>query len=187
MKKIIAICGKAGSGKDTIANYLINNHNFKKESFAASLKDAVSAVFDWNRHLLEGDTTASREWRESINQWWADRLNIPHLTPRWVLQNWGTEVLRTGFHDDLWIASLEHRLSFSNQISNNIVISDCRFPNEFAMIKKLNGIVIKVERDNVLSVSDHVSEHAWNDFNFDYTIDNNGSLSELYKQVNPLI
>lgn len=56
---IIGITGLIGSGKDTIADYLITSHSFKRLSFASSLKDAVSAVFGWNRDMLEGTTTAS--------------------------------------------------------------------------------------------------------------------------------
>ena len=61
--KIIALCGFMGSGKDTVADYLANIHHFRKESFANTLKDAVSIVFGWDRVLLEGSTQESREWR----------------------------------------------------------------------------------------------------------------------------
>jgi cytidylate kinase len=91
-KMLISITGFIGSGKDTVANYLTTNHGFKKESWAGSLKDAVSNVFGWDRELLEGTTKYSREWREEIDPWWSERLAIPHLTPRWILQQWGTDV-----------------------------------------------------------------------------------------------
>ena len=39
---IIGICGLIGSGKDTIADYLVEQHNFQKMSFADKLKDAVA-------------------------------------------------------------------------------------------------------------------------------------------------
>ena len=97
---IIGLVGLIGSGKDTVADYLVNVHGFRRESFAGTLKDAVAAVFGWDRTLLEGRTRASREWREQVDTWWAARLNMPDLTPRWVLQYWGTEVMRRGFHDD---------------------------------------------------------------------------------------
>ena len=42
---IIGICGLIGAGKDTIADYLVNVHGFRRESFAGTLKDAVAAVF----------------------------------------------------------------------------------------------------------------------------------------------
>ena len=53
---IVGIVGNIGEGKDTVAEYLVKNYDFTKESFASSLKDAVSAVFGWNRFLLEGQT-----------------------------------------------------------------------------------------------------------------------------------
>lgn len=140
---IIGFVGQIGAGKDTAADYLVNFHGFRRDSFANSLKDAISIVFGWDRALLEGRTTESREWRDQVDTWWANRLNNPNLTPRWVLQYWGTEVCRVGFHDDIWIASLENRL---RKTSDNIVISDVRFPNEIAAIHKSGGIVVRVKR-----------------------------------------
>ena len=66
---IIGICGLIGAGKDTMADYLVNIHQFRRESFANTLKDAVSAVFGWDRDLLEGRTRHSREWREQVDAW----------------------------------------------------------------------------------------------------------------------
>jgi len=208
---IIGICGLIGSGKDTIADYLQNIHQFRRESFAHTLKDAVSAVFGWDRELLEGRTRESREWREQVDPWWAERLGMPHLTPRWVLQFWGTEVARKGFHDDIWIASLENKL---RKTHDDIVISDCRFPNEIRAIKNAGGIVIRVVRgpepvwfELARSVNDgpknlnwsraktelekykiHASETAWIGTEFDYVVDNNADgLDNLYAQVKHLV
>jgi hypothetical protein len=124
---IIGVCGFIGSGKDTIADYLVNIHGFRRESFANSLKDSVAAVFGWDRVMLEGRTRQAREWREQRDEWWSQRLDMPNLTPRWVLQHWGTEVCRMGFHDDIWIASLENKL---RTVQDEVVISDCRFPTK---------------------------------------------------------
>ena len=140
---IIGICGFIGSGKDTIADYLVNLHHFRRESFASTLKDAVAQVFGWDRTMLEGRTKQAREWRERVDPWWAERLGMPTLTPRWILQYWGTEVCRAGFHDDIWIASLENKLRHSQ---DDVVISDCRFPNEIKAIKNTGGRVIRVVR-----------------------------------------
>ena len=57
---ILGICGLIGAGKDTIADYLVNIHEFRRESFANTLKDAVAHVFGWDRELLEGRTKQSR-------------------------------------------------------------------------------------------------------------------------------
>lgn len=201
MTKIIGVCGFIGSGKDTAADYLVNFHEFRRDSFAATLKDAVGAVFGWDRELLEGRTKEAREWREQIDPWWAKRLDMPELTPRWVLQYWGTEVCRKAFHNDIWIASLEARLRNSK---DNIVISDCRFPNEIKAIKEANGKVIWVQRGELPSwhimagkanngdivaaeklkqLGIHASETAWVGTDFDAIIDNNSSIDNLYTQL----
>jgi hypothetical protein len=208
---IIGICGFIGSGKDTIADYLVNLHHFRRESFANTLKDAVAQVFGWDRTMLEGRTKQAREWREQVDPWWAERLGIPHLTPRYILQQWGTEVCRKGFHDDIWIASLENKLRNSK---DDVVISDCRFPNEIQAIKQSGGIVVRVVRgpepewyDAAVSVNRgpngnstwalsgrrleqlgvHASETSWVGTKFDVVLDNNSTLDDLYQQVKRLV
>lgn len=203
---IIGICGLIGSGKDTVADYLVNVHGFRRESFAGTLKDAVSSVFGWDRTLLEGRTKASREWREQVDPWWAARLNMPDLTPRWVLQFWGTEVMRRGFHDDIWIASIENKIRNS---ADDVVISDCRFPNEIGSLRSIGGIILRTCRgpepewydlalqENLEQSEDarwklierkvHVSESAWIGTEFDAELNNNGTMTELYAQVDDII
>jgi hypothetical protein len=207
---IIGVCGLIGAGKDTIADYLVNIHQFRRESFANTLKDAVSAVFGWDRELLEGRTKHSRAWREQVDPWWAERLNMPDLTPRWVLQYWGTEVVRRGFHDATWIASLENKL---RKTTDDVVISDCRFPNEILAIKQAGGMVIRVHRgpdpewyplaesvnagptniswslskDQLSKYNIHASETAWIGTEFDAVIDNNSTMDHLFAQINDLV
>jgi hypothetical protein len=202
---IIGVCGFIGSGKDTIADYLVNFHEFRRESFASTLKDAVAAVFGWDRTLLEGRTKEAREWREQVDPWWAARLDMPTLTPRWVLQYWGTEVCRKAFHDDIWIASLENKLRNSR---DHVVISDCRFPNEISSIKNAGGQIVWVQRgalpewyelavdanrgsnvalNELKRLKIHASETAWVGTGFDAIIDNNSTIDELYQQAQTLV
>jgi hypothetical protein len=206
---IIGVCGFIGSGKDTVADYLVNVHHFRRESFAATLKDAVSAIFGWDREMLEGRTRSSREWREQPDVWWSQRLGR-EITPRWILQHWGTEVCRTHFHDDIWIASLENKLR-TNQ--DDVVISDCRFPNEIAAIRRAGGKIVRVIRGPEPSWYDHAvkynagpskigwalgrhalekanvhaSEYAWVGTAFDAVLDNNSSVDALYQQITSLV
>lgn len=207
---IIGFVGFIGSGKDTAADYLVNFHGFRRDSFANTLKDAVSAVFGWDRVLLEGRTKEAREWRERVDPWWAERLNMPHLTPRWVLQFWGTEVCRQGFHDDIWIASLENKM---RKTGDDIVISDVRFPNEIKAIKNAGGKVIRVvrgpdpdwyqdawnvnegptnmswaiSRARMESLKIHSSETSWIGRGIDHEIDNNGTIDQLFDQIKSLV
>jgi hypothetical protein len=207
---IIGIAGFIGSGKDTIADYLITFKGFKRMSYAEPLKDAISAIFGWDRELLEGTTKYSREWRDQIDPWWAERLDIKHLTPRWVLQQWGTEVGRRAFHDDIWIASIENKLRHAK---DNIVISDCRFPNELQSIKNAGGITIRVSRgtnpvwyDAALDYNKgfytagypvakrlleehnvHASEYSSVGLDYDYHVDNSGTVDELHRKIDSII
>lgn len=177
---IIGVCGDIGSGKDTLASILIEEKGFIKLSFAGALKDAVSVIFGWDRDLLEGLTKESREWREKIDDWWSNRLNIPELTPRWVLQNWGTELFRNYFHQDIWLASVENKI---NKLSNkNIVITDCRFSNEIETIKRLDCKIICIKRDSC-KTGHHISDIAWKNTNFDEVIENNGSLEDFKRVI----
>ena len=206
---IIGFVGFIGSGKDTAADYLVNFHGFRRDSFANTLKDAVAAVFGWDRVLLEGRTKEAREWREQRDEWWSDRLG-KDITPRHILQYWGTEVCRQGFHDDIWIASLENKM---RKTGDNIVISDVRFPNEIKAIKNAGGQVVRVVRgadpewyqdawnmnqgptNMSWSISKmrmeqrkiHASETAWIGKGIDLEIDNNGSIDQLFAQIKNLV
>jgi hypothetical protein len=211
---IIGITGFISSGKDTAANYFVAQHGFKRDSFAGALKDAVASVFGWDRELLEGLTPEARIWREQVDPWWSTRLKIPKLTPRWVLQYWGTNVCRFGFHDDIWIAALENRLRHRN---GHTVISDVRFPNEIQAIRNAGGIIIWVKRgalpdwydcaltenttheDRQWLLEDagqlmpqrypdvHQSEWAWVGSIFNYEVDNNGTVEKLYSELSNLL
>ena len=206
---IIGFVGFIGSGKDTAADYLVNFHGFRRDSFANTLKDAVAAVFGWDRVLLEGRTKEAREWREQRDEWWSNRLG-KDITPRHILQYWGTEVCRQGFHDDIWIASLENKM---RKTGDNIVISDVRFPNEILAIKNAGGQVVRVVRgadpewyqdawnmnqgpSNMRwSISKmrmeqrkiHASETAWIGKGIDLEIDNNGTIDQLFAQIKNLV
>jgi hypothetical protein len=200
---LIGLSGFISCGKDSVANYLVSNYGFKKISFASCLKDVCSVLFSWDRKLLEGDSEESRIFRETVDTWWSERLNIPNFTPRYAFQHIGTDTLRTYFHDNIWIAALEKKiLSLSNQ---NLVCTDCRFPNEIECIKRLGGKVWKIERgiqpdwvpiavlasqNNIEAITQckklkiHASEYSHLSSNFDAIIKNDHTLEKLYNEIN---
>lgn len=198
---IISISGLIGSGKDTVANFLVEKYGFHRESWAGTLKDAVSSIFGWDRILLEGTTEESRLWRETVDEWWSNKLGMT-ITPRFVLQNFGTNVCRNNFHDNIWVASLENKL---RKTTKNIVISDSRFPNEVESVKKLNGLAWRIKRGpdpewveeikTLKSLDEfksrypdiHASEYASVNLAYDNVIYNNYTIHKLHDTISNLV
>lgn len=193
---IIGIVGLIGSGKGTVADILVEEHDFKKISFADALKDGVAAMFGWDRKLLEGDTVESREWRETPNEFWTKETG-KEITPRLILQLVGTECMRDGFYDGIWVSLVKKKLLTYNQ--ENWVIPDTRFPNEVDMIKSIGGNIWRVKRgedpdwydpyreNNIEPIDVHPSEFKWVRSDFDQVIDNNSTLDDLQLKVKNLI
>jgi hypothetical protein len=202
---IVGLVGFIGAGKGTVADLLVERHNFFKESFANSVKDSCAAVFGWDRAMLEGDTPESRAWREQPDQWWSDKFG-KEFSPRLALQLMGTEAGRDVFHPDLWVHTVLRRCEQAPY--NNYVIADVRFPNEINAIKDSGGVVVRVRRGddpewytlarecNVYNKLDimrnaypevHYSEWAWIGAHYDIVMDNNCSLDELEIRVDKLV
>jgi len=202
---IIGIVGFIGSGKGTVGDIIWQEYGFKKDSFAKPLKDCVSIIFGWDRKMLEGDTDESREKREQIDEYWTSVTGM-EITPRLALQLFGTECIRDVFSPNVWSASLIKR----NE-GEDVVVVDCRFQNEIDSIKEAGGYVIRVKRGNepewydsymeLLNMKDfytigtlrendyfpHISETDWIGSDFDYIINNNGTLNDLNNKIDEMI
>jgi hypothetical protein len=190
---LIGIVGLIGSGKDTVAKRLVEKHNFNRDSFAKSLKDAVSVMFNWDREMLEGNTKQSREWRELPDTYWSKQFGKT-ITPRWVLQYFGTEVMRGQMYDGIWVDSCLGRYD-----GKDTVISDTRFPNEVDQIRSRGGKIIRVKKGpdpewfvnyvegNITPENVHSSEYLWARSEFDLIINNDGDLNDLNKSVDDMI
>tara|TARA_B100001248_G_scaffold255363_1_gene234973 strand:- start:123 stop:713 length:591 start_codon:yes stop_codon:yes gene_type:complete len=195
---IIGICGLIGSGKGTVADILVEHHNFKKLSFADKLKDGVSAVFGWDRQMLEGDNDESRKWREEKDKFWSKETGKT-ITPRLILQLFGTDCMRNGYFDGIWVSLVKQKII--DYPDTNWVIPDVRFPNEVKMIQNVQGEVWQVRRgelpgwfidkrdNNIDPLTVHASEWAWidKDNSFDHIIYNDNSLEELLKKIKKIV
>ena len=191
--KLIGVIGPIGGGKDTIADYLIQRHGYKKLSFATRVKDVAAVAFGWERTLLEGDTLTSRAWREEVDAFW-------NITPRQALQRIGTEMFRGHIADDFWLRIVEKQISEST--AKGIVITDCRFENEIRLIQRLGGTIIQVQRHTPptwaadaiqglpfdSSYNVHITE--WNAWAFlkeaQYRVENSGTLDSLHETLSKM-
>lgn len=183
---IIGLVGYIGSGKGTVRDILVRDHGYHGFAFADALKDAVATIFTWPRGLLEGDSNASRAFRERVDVWWSHKLGY-EVTPRLILQKFGTEACRHGIADNIWIAALEKRMHGYE----DVVISDVRFSNEINFVRSAGGVIVRVKRGEDPTPEElsklHVSETAWNSYTPDEIIHNDGTLDDLKGDVNIIL
>ena len=131
MKKIIALVGFKGSGKDTVGNSL-RNCGYETTSFAKPVKAALCEMFGWESSMLDGLTPESRRWRETPDPFWTEHFH-KKITPRYMMQHFATDIVRDKLKSDFWTLRCRKILESSN---TNIVITDARFVNEINMVRE---------------------------------------------------
>lgn len=140
--KLIGLCGFKGSGKSTAAEYL-EQRDYRTIALASPLKKACQIIF----HLSDSQVYDS-EGKKKVDPRWG-------MTPREILQLFGTEVGRT-FSSDVWIKSLTEYIDKKDH--DKWVIDDVRFPNEADFIRDVGGRVIGINRKEV------VPSTTWKDY-----------------------
>lgn len=168
---IIGITGKIGSGKTTLAKYLVEHHNYIEYGMADPIKE-IGRIFGFTNEQMYG----TQEQKLQQHPYWK-------VSGRKFLQVLGTDVFRklvpgllpdTNFTDSVWADVF--RLKYEQQ-PNLYVISDVRFLNEERLIRKLGGIIIRTVRNNQVSSPTgeehkHASELEMSQIKPDYTINN---------------
>lgn len=173
-KMIVGFGYKARSGKDEAARVLCERYGFARTAFAESLKAACQVIFQLDDRHWNG------ELKEVMHDFWA-------TTPRDILQRVGTEAMRRGFDENIWVQSVYRRITRPGA-PIRFIITDCRFPNEAEAIKHWGGKVYRIDRpaENDLSASEksHASETAMDGYDgWDGVITNDGTIEELHDQV----
>ncbi len=167
---IIGLTGKAGTGKDTAADYLVNRHGFAKLSFATALKRGLNAMFGFSMKQWD-----DREWKETV-------LHEIGKSPRQLAQTLGTEWGRQLVKQDLWPS-----LAMAEAIGmTNAVLTDVRFDNEGEAVLEAGGYVLQLER-TVEAVAEHSSEKGIRSQLVWQVVPNNGSVHDLYDQLDNIL
>lgn len=208
----MSISGRAGSGKDTFADYLSEKYGFTKVSWAGNLKEMCKFVFGLTEEQVNtqegkmrplpvqfclGDskytvlyTKIVNRVREThdvdenkVNEVFESVKSIVFNTPRKILQVVGTEICRG-------LCDTYHTDVLLSKLKPNIsyVITDSRFPNEVEIAAKNGFFTVKIERDmEAIADQTHASESNVDKLNVNSVISNNGTIEELYKKAELLI
>lgn len=181
--KIIGICGRKRSGKDTIAQYLCQQYGYENQKISEDLKKMVQLLFGFSDEQVEDDTKDVNDTRWDIS-------------PREAMQFFGTHVMQKEIQHLLtkkqigrrfWIESFvtKHNL---HDTEKRIVISDIRFLHEYEVLKRYNAFIIRVDKDAMpFDQSDHESEKDYINIPTDAILKNNGNVIDLYNNIEDMI
>ena len=164
---IIGLTGYAQSGKDTVANILVEQYGYTRVAFADKIRDFLYEV---NPMVGCSPSGYLKDLVDLIG--WDAAKQEPQV--RRLLQDLGVGA-RKVFGEDFWIkqalvSTLKHQ---------KLVVTDVRFTNEAGMIKHFEGQVWRIKRNNVSAVNSHVSEHEMDGYPVDQIFTNNGSIEDL--------
>lgn len=175
-KKLIGLAGKAGAGKDTVADYLWEKEGAIKIAFADALRAAGTAIFG-----LDQCNFLDRDLKEAEVEYWG-------MTPRRMLQLLGTEATKPVFGDNIWLK--RWFLSYSAvRDTDHVVVPDVRFDVEADAIRNLGGTIIHIVRPGAgLSgaTGEHSSEAGIELLDGDMYLSNSGSIHDLGPKVDHL-
>jgi len=183
---IIGVSGYARSGKDTVADILVNDLGYIKISWADKLREclyALNPIILWDKNVEKVHPAVldymPLQWIIDTYGWDGYKSTGWYAHIRIMLQRFGTEVGRQIINDNIWVD-----LGLKNlDKDKNYVIPDTRFLNEAESIRGHKGLVFRVNRNGVKPVNDHVSEIGLDDYRFDVIFNNNGSIEDLREKV----
>lgn len=175
---IVGVSGWARSGKDTVANYLVDNFGFVKMSFAEPMREALVQL---NPNIRVGGHSTELASAVRLMGW--ENLKSESPDVRGLMQRLGTEVGRNMFGEDFWVNLAMSRV----KPGMNVVFADCRYPNEADAIKAAGGLIWRVERKGVGPANDHESERALDHYTFDGRVSNFETVDVLNGLVDALV
>lgn len=168
---VVAVSGVAGSGKSTVAKYLIEQKGFTLVKFAGPLKAMCRAV-GMTDAMIEGD---QKQEPHALLQG-----KTPRQFMQWLGTEFGRNLVGENFWTDLWRLEAEKVLAAGGKV----VVDDCRFRNEAQTVRRLGGDIYLIHGRGGISGS-HASEKI--DVDPDTYIENTGTIDELHKWVDRLL
>lgn len=180
---LVALSGYGGVGKDSVADVLVADYGFKRYAWADTLRlaaEALNPMVDLDQNLR------TVRYKDAVERVGYNEAKFQYPEVRRILQRLGTEVGRNLISDSVWVDATLRRIRRECDPWDDIVITDTRFNNEVAALKDpeaspLRGpvLAVRVNRPGIGPAGEHSSETDLDNYDFDYTIDNNGTLDDL--------
>jgi hypothetical protein len=168
---IVGLFGLKRSGKDSLADHLVNSFGYKKFHFADNLRDVM-----WEANLYVSDT--GERLQDVVNRigWEESKETYPEV--RRIMKDLGTNGCRKVLGQHVWIDALEKQIDAT---PGRVVIADGRFLDESQWVKSNAGVVVKVQRDwGATQEKDlHRSESEIDLINEHILVNNNANLDGL--------
>jgi hypothetical protein len=177
---LIGLTGFARTGKDTVADFMVEDYEFTKFSFADPMREALVRL---DPYITVGGNYVTLSQVLDKFSWDELKALSPDIRP--LLQKLGTEVGRSLFGENFWVnIALE---SVEKAGVENAVFADVRFKNEAQAIKDAGGILIRISRPGFGPANNHISETEMVDYPVDYHINNSADLAKLSSKVSVLL
>jgi hypothetical protein len=207
---ILAIAGKKGSGKDTLADILVDEYDFRKVSLADELKVMCSRIFEYpldenynprlkekkwsspiiispthvgriSKYLTERDFDVTDEMVNSMLRVGKEKIME---TPRQLLQFVGTDMIRNIVDPDVWIKLTKITLV---NYEGHAVIPDARFENERLAFRDVGGKLALIVRPSIeieYSADNHESENQMgSEDDYDFIFYNDSTLAAFSREI----
>jgi hypothetical protein len=179
----VALVGAAGSGKDTVAQEMVEQYGYTRVAFADPVRAALLALDP----LLPQEGLGVLRLSTAVDTLgWEDTKRL-YPEVRYLLQRLGTDAIRSQV--PYYWCDLAERTAVA--ADGPVVFTDTRFINELRMVESYGGTVVEVQRQNnpVLDITaaTHTSENEWRSWYPRFTVRNDGSKADLAAAVDTLM
>ena len=207
---IITLSAKARCGKDTAAQYLLDNlENSTSYALAACFKESIAMHFseyltrddvfgygvDRNSYIIYIDRSDFIDMVERVFEDFGYHLEDIDWTVvddnngwtiRRIMQTIGTDIGVNQIDTNIWLKEFEKAMFSLEEVYDTVVMVDCRQTHEIEFVRERGGSVIHILRDTGLT-DDHITEQGLPIENGDFVIENNGSLDEFYQKLDAVL
>lgn len=180
-KNVVGLGGYLRSGKDTVADRLVELHGYTKLGMSDPLLD-MALVLD---PIIPTPGGMERLTNIVNIVGYVQAKQYPEV--RRFLQQLGTEVGRNMIDQDLWVNLASRRIAGILEEGGKVVLTGVRFRNELELVAgRWKGATIWVDRPSVRPPENnslHASEASLSEKDFQYVMENSSSLQDLYTQT----